>query len=504
MKNADLIEHFKAVFPEEPQKKKAVRELFKMYVDNIAIVKADCDVKYVCLKKKFSSFAKEPHSSAALIYSQRAGAHSRQVSDAQLDPGAVATCQQQTSSNVRVQHDFKGDHRSKCREKVDNYSLEMRNTESLWSEKKVSKKEQSGKVPDIPEILMIEASPLSVQGSVFTMPGPVGTGSTRQVDATLTGLSPTFKQVETQGDQNYVALSRQTCKVCRGGFLSRQPESENTEDDTQFDACSLKCSRLLHYSVSLSGSDNDSASLVSSSLDDYRALVTLDPLEHEWMICASDGKWGSLYSLLTTEPSLVLRKDFVTGFTCLHWAAKHGNPELIALILNFSKTHNIPVSVDVRSNTGYTPLHIAAMHNHMEVVKLLVGAYNADVEIRDYSGRKACQYLTDNVSVGIRDIIGAYEQAHSENTDHKNGGRWRFSRVLQSNLKPIRLLSLNDYDAVDMEDQPREKPHMRKSSLSKVKPKLQKLRMRTSQIVHSMSFRDTEELNESIKGSFKS
>ncbi|XP_042337161.1 ankyrin repeat domain-containing protein SOWAHC-like [Plectropomus leopardus] len=266
----------------------------------------------------------------------------------------------------------------------------------------------------------------------------------------------------------------------------------------------VRRSMVLRSSVHLSSrSDSDSVSLVSCNLDDDRASVTLDPLEHEWMMCASDGEWGGLHHLLTIEPSLILRKDFVTGFTCLHWAAKHGKPELIALIINFAKQHNVPVSVDVRSNTGYTPLHIAAMHNHMEVVKLLVGAYNADVEIRDYSGRKACQYLTDNVSVDIRDIIGVYDRSESENADCSDGGRWRFSKVLQTNLKPLRLLSPNDCDAVDGEVHLREKPLRRKSSFSRMKPKLQRLRVRTSQIVHSTTFRDTEELEGSVGGSFK-
>lgn len=247
-----------------------------------------------------------------------------------------------------------------------------------------------------------------------------------------------------------------------------------------------------------SRNDSDATSVVSSNPDDDRALATLDPLEHEWMLCASDGKWASLYQLLAAEPSLVLRKDFVTGFTCLHWAAKQGKPELIALILNFAKRHNVPASVDVRSSSGYTPLHVAAMHGHMEVVKLLVGAYSADVDARDYSGRKACHYLTDNVSTDIRDIVGAYERSDTEDEGPRDAGRrWNVSRVLQSHLKPLG-------DSVDGGVAPREKPLRRKSSLYRMKPKLQKRRSRTSQIVHSTSFLGTEELEGSAKDSFRS
>uniref|UniRef100_A0A3P8SV76 Sosondowah ankyrin repeat domain family Cb n=1 Tax=Amphiprion percula TaxID=161767 RepID=A0A3P8SV76_AMPPE len=353
VKNTDLIEHFKEVFPEEPEKKAAVRLRFKNYVDSVAFVKTDEGVKYVNLRKKFH----------------------------------------------------------------------------------VSLRENS---------------------------------STGEVKVPEKVCYPAEQQTDGSREELRAPGQQQTAPAAFTGNSER-----------------------LHLS---SRSDSDSASLVSCNLDDDRASVTLEPVEHEWMMCASDGEWGSLHPLLTGEPSLILRKDFVTGFTCLHWAAKHGKPELIALIVNFAKQHNVPISVDVRSNTGYTPLHIAAMHNHMEVVKLLVGAYNADVDIRDYSGKKACQYLTDNVSVDIQDIIGAYERSESQKAERRDEGRWRFSKVLQSNLKPLRLLHPSDCDSVDGEDRPREKPVRRKSSLSRMKPKLEKLRWRTSQIVQSASFSSRDDL----------
>ncbi|XP_069397358.1 LOW QUALITY PROTEIN: ankyrin repeat domain-containing protein SOWAHC [Delphinus delphis] len=49
--------------------------------------------------------------------------------------------------------------------------------------------------------------------------------------------------------------------------------------------------------------------------------LTLDPLEHAWMLSAADGRWDSLEGLLACEPGLLAKRDFITGFTCLHWAA---------------------------------------------------------------------------------------------------------------------------------------------------------------------------------------
>ncbi|XP_029300549.1 LOW QUALITY PROTEIN: ankyrin repeat domain-containing protein SOWAHC-like [Cottoperca gobio] len=561
VKNSDLIEHFKAVFPEEPDRKTAVRRTFKNYVDNIAFVKSESGVKYVCLKKKFQeqfnrNITETNGTETELVTLQMlneeklvhryypTGSDSRQAraDDALQDsaPPRAAGGEVHTPgsgygnySQVRVPHVFssatispdKKDDNGTARElvciveEVDSHSGDMGNRDSFKREKRESRKEHVGKAPQIPQISVIGASPLLAEGPMFTLPRPVQTAG--QVHA----VPPRDRQVDTQ---SCLKEAEQMNVVTRRRCVS----SDDEEDEGQLDLHSLsgsdgndspkgsrehfiqvmmrsspqlRRSMVLRSSVYMSSrSDGDSASLVSSNLDDDRTSITLDPLEHQWMMCASDGEWGSLYQLLATEPSLVLRKDFVTGFTCLHWAAKQGKPELIALIINFAKQHNIPISVDVRSNTGYTPLHIAAMHNHMDVVKLLVGAYSADVEVRDYSGRKACQYLTDNVSVDIRDIIGAYEHSDTKNAECSDGGRWRFSKVLQSNLKPLRLLDPNDCDSVDGEDRPRQKVVRRKSSLSRMKPKLQKLRLRTSQIVHSTTFRDTEELEGSMKASFKS
>ncbi|KAJ3584072.1 hypothetical protein NHX12_014568 [Muraenolepis orangiensis] len=253
-----------------------------------------------------------------------------------------------------------------------------------------------------------------------------------------------------------------------------------------------------------SRSDSDTASLVSSTGEEDAPAVTLDPLEHEWMLCASDGEWDSLRRLLASEPALVPKKDFVTGFNCLHWAAKQGKPELLALAVNFAKRHGVAVDINARAGCGYTPLHLAAMHNHVEVVKLLVGAYDADVELRDYSGRKASQYLAGGANVDLQDIIGVSDSP----TDGGGSGDpaegparpWRLSRVLQPHL---RLLGHSEsMGGGDRQARPRMRPLRRMSSLGLgMKPKFQKLRDRTSQVVHGTSFRGATEVKSGGPGS---
>ncbi|XP_074765669.1 ankyrin repeat domain-containing protein SOWAHC [Athene noctua] len=268
------------------------------------------------------------------------------------------------------------------------------------------------------------------------------------------------------------------------------------------------------------GGDSDSASVASSSAEEEGSTtgaVALDPLEHAWMLSASDGRWESLEGLLSCEPALLCKRDFITGFTVLHWAAKHGRQELLATLVNFAQQHQLPVDINARTSGGHTALHIAAMHGHAEVVKLLVGAYDADVDIRDYSGRKAAQYLHQGTSGDMRNLVGALEEEEEEEEGAAgNGsGRWRLSKVLPSNLMSYRLSHHHHHstgeeaEGTDGAAVPGKGKEMtRKASGSgRMKPRLNKIRFRTQIIHNTPSFRgDTEEEEheeKSLKASFK-
>ncbi|KFU85842.1 Ankyrin repeat domain-containing protein SOWAHB, partial [Chaetura pelagica] len=57
-----------------------------------------------------------------------------------------------------------------------------------------------------------------------------------------------------------------------------------------------------------------------------RALaVPLGQREHTWLVAASAGQWAQVRGLFLEEPELALLRDFMSGFTVLHWLAKHGD-----------------------------------------------------------------------------------------------------------------------------------------------------------------------------------
>ncbi|XP_035984292.1 ankyrin repeat domain-containing protein SOWAHC [Fundulus heteroclitus] len=507
--SSDLVEHFQAAFPQEPRGRAAARSSFKSCVDGVAFVRTESGVKHVCLRRQFRYSApcsppdgqvscRDDAAARAQVQQQQQGEarDSRCGNDSRRVPHFIAA-----ESDRSHEPELDGGQRGVLGEEEGRCGG-MGNTGSIGLRE--SRRERHVE-PAIPQITVLQPSPLPKDTSVFILPGPEHTAAAAQVGP---ALAPGGLRVAEPGSGT------------RQRFLSGSPENQEDEGSSNEGGCSPTGSRR-HFIRAMmdsspevrrsvvrrtsarsavrpvSRSDSDSASLASAGPDEERTAVTLDPVEHEWMMCASDGEWGSLQRLLSAEPSLVLKRDFVTGFTCLHWAAKHGDAGLMEEIVHFAEQRRLPVSVDVRSNMGYTPLHIAAMHRRMEVLKLLCGAFNADVEIRDYSGRKACQYLPEGVSAEMQDIMGARELSESRGAEPSGGGRWRFSKVLQSNLKPMQLLSLGDGDPAGGDVRLRHKPVRRRSSLGRMKPNLQKIRQRASQIVHSTSFRDKRETDES-------
>ncbi|KAL3860419.1 hypothetical protein ACJMK2_010543 [Sinanodonta woodiana] len=115
--------------------------------------------------------------------------------------------------------------------------------------------------------------------------------------------------------------------------------------------------------------------------------VEFDTIEKEWLATCASADYHNMHQLLNKRPALAkLRVN-----TALHFAAKHGKADVVKMIASKS-------GVNVNQKTGYTPLHLAAMQGHEEIIELLVHTYKADPNVRDYSGKKAKQYLKFSAS----------------------------------------------------------------------------------------------------------
>ncbi|NXH17301.1 SWAHA protein, partial [Bucco capensis] len=144
------------------------------------------------------------------------------------------------------------------------------------------------------------------------------------------------------------------------------------------------------------------------------SAVPLEEAEHQWLVMAAGGQWTQqLHGLLLGDSSLAARRDFISGFTALHWAAKNGNCDMVTNIIRAAEKGGTRVNVDARSHGGYTALHLAAIHGQEKIINMLVYSYHAKIDLRDYSGKKPHQYLKEGTSSAIRRLLGDPSLTHS-------------------------------------------------------------------------------------------
>ncbi|NWS70533.1 SWAHA protein, partial [Crotophaga sulcirostris] len=142
--------------------------------------------------------------------------------------------------------------------------------------------------------------------------------------------------------------------------------------------------------------------------------VPLEEAEHQWLVLAAGGQWTQqLHGLLLGDSSLAARRDFISGFTALHWAAKSGNCDMVTNIIRAAEKAGTRVNVDARSHGGYTALHLAAIHGQEKIITMLVYSYRANTNLRDYSGKKPHQYLKEGASSAVRRLLGDPSLAHN-------------------------------------------------------------------------------------------
>ncbi|NWX04028.1 SWAHB protein, partial [Caloenas nicobarica] len=135
--------------------------------------------------------------------------------------------------------------------------------------------------------------------------------------------------------------------------------------------------------------------------------VPLGRREHAWLVAVSAGCWDQVRGLFLEEPELALQRDFMSGFTVLHWLAKHGDGPGLQELAAAAQQAGLTLDVDARSGCGYTPLHLAAIHGHQLVIKVLVLQLGCQVQVRDGSGRRPWEYLSSSTSGEIWQLLEA-------------------------------------------------------------------------------------------------
>lgn len=166
--------------------------------------------------------------------------------------------------------------------------------------------------------------------------------------------------------------------------------------------------------------------------------VPLEDLEHQWLVRCAAGHWRQVYGLLLKDSHLAEKRDFLSGFTALHWAAKCGNSSMLVKIVDLAKEGGVQIDINAKTHGGYTPLHIAALHNQGYIIAILMGEYGADPNIRDNCGKRPHHYLQQDASRSVREMLlqpkagPAPENAQNEREEPDlSGGRHSISRLFQ-------------------------------------------------------------------------
>lgn len=117
-----------------------------------------------------------------------------------------------------------------------------------------------------------------------------------------------------------------------------------------------------------------------------RGAATDFPLHHAAVV----GDLKAISALLDTNPQAVNRGwKHGTGVCALHLAAKHGNAEVVQLLLERG------AEIEKKTASGqYTALYLAVMRSRLAAAKRLVAA-GADVQTRDCAGRTALHCVTN-------------------------------------------------------------------------------------------------------------
>lgn len=162
----------------------------------------------------------------------------------------------------------------------------------------------------------------------------------------------------------------------------------------------------------------------SSSYCHRNTQVPLEAQEHEWFVKAAAGIWPDIYCLFREDPSLLAKRDFVSGYTVLHWIAKHGDHRVLNTLWYGVHKAGMTLNVDAKTTCGYTPLHLAAIHGHKNLLRVLVHKFKANVALRDNSGKRPWQYLEKNKDKDLLVLLGAPPRM----TGGSVGAQWSFDR----------------------------------------------------------------------------
>lgn len=407
VKNSDLLSKFKGSLNcADPAEKKQNRDLFKTFVNTVAVVKEIDDVKYIVLRKKYHHLLKDNENEGHLVENTeneelpQQGEHSLAQSENTGKTSVSENAQEQTTSDVNEGNSNENEPTSptELRSPVEqalyrstfvDFKLKRSLNFNIFQSPDINDENSSGEA-----VWVNKTNSPAVYNKPYALPLRMPPSSTR------------------------VEIHK-----LKGDFDDHPGKPNSGQPDTYGSFRNKRRSSL--ESVSLSSPQPRRSVKSTKSYEEpketrFSSIVPLELSEHEWLVKSASGHWSQVYGLLLRDTQLAEKRDFMSGFTALHWAAKCGNSEMVAKIIEISRQGGVEIDINAKTHGGYTPLHIAALHNQELILEMLADEFGADASIRDNCGKRAYHYLHNGISERVRELLGEPKvQQAQENAQHE-------------------------------------------------------------------------------------
>uniref|UniRef100_A0A8D8ASS8 Ankyrin repeat domain-containing protein SOWAHC n=2 Tax=Culex pipiens TaxID=7175 RepID=A0A8D8ASS8_CULPI len=477
--NHALVKHFRSFLTNKETQEEA-RKLFKSYVNLLASIKNEGDEKYLILRKKYidecpsedvlsAGYPMSPGSrSLVAVPSDSEGSPLKlpppppyrpppEVSDlanpyayhAGSPRGSVVTLSRKNSSDGRSGSEFSFG-------STEVMSVDSRKIGSVLVR---SESSDSRKFTEVSRKPSVELYRFDSQEE----PVPAIPPRKRAVPEQPAKSSPVTELEPDSNKENVVVAEECDTKNANEASAAEQHEENKL---------SVK-EKMLKFNRFASEEEAKVPSPIGKKKPEKNAEDTIcsenllqHPKAKEWLIAAANANYQELAKLSTDHPNLVKLQDMSTGYTALHWAAKHGNEDVVKLVAGTLKA-----DVNARTNGGYTALHIAMQFGRNDIFELLCNVYKADRDLLDWSGKKALEYQKQMTSVSASTYskiqalrlqvlssgsstwsIGAWRNQSQEKAYRKRLGipeDWLSQRSGEENDRSLQQLfgSWNEHDA---------------------------------------------------------
>eukprot|EP00062_Callorhinchus_milii_P007180 gi/632948654/ref/XP_007889713.1/ PREDICTED: ankyrin repeat domain-containing protein SOWAHA [Callorhinchus milii] len=387
VRNSELLYRFRsALHHSDPERRRQLRDLFKRHINAVAVVREEEGVKFVVLRRKLqhllptgSAVPVKPSVKPAPKPGEEDGGGWRECAGEGLRTGSASAApgeevpQPSSSPPSSPETNFSA---LSFSQKVGNYETKSGDTNT----------NSTSNSPGAPKVL----PPPKAKPHMYPLRLPpdcnrYSSGQSRQQQPPRQGTRKTV-QNDTQSTEVSPDPSGDGDDDLQVPQMKRSQPAEAAGNSPQL----KRSSRLPKASEDLRLSDQ----------------VPLDPVEHEWLVKTALGQWTHVCGLLLKDVNLAEKRDFMSGFTAIHWAAKSGNSEMVCWIIETAEKKGAKVDINAKAYGGYTPLHIAAIHGKEDVILKLVQDYRANTNLRDYSGKRPYHYLNKGNSLAVKQLLG--------------------------------------------------------------------------------------------------